>query len=186
MKKAKQVWEWLKEKNRPKGFSLKGFLVAVLTIIIFGGGYLASPYKLGASLTTDSVKCRVFIWEKKADPFQIEIFQGDYVTFQFVKEDIPEENWEFFKDLRIIKKVGCASGSYLECQMGICRCDGQQIITQTNEEISNHTFTFSGEIPPTKVFLIGDSDTSYDGRYWGLTSLGGLQGKVRRCLYTKE
>jgi signal peptidase I len=175
------IKEHLKSNFKPKQL--------LLTILISAGivtAFLIQPYRLGGTITTRSINCLAFIWEKKNPNKQLQFRKGDYVNFRVSQEDLSEKEYEFFKNLKLVKKVGCGPGDYLECGFGICTCNGEMIISALNERFSSKAFNYSSQIPPTHVFLLGDNDASYDGRYWGLTSVNTITGVVKKCLYTSK
>lgn len=145
--------------------------------------YYAIPVKIGAAFDTHSVDCLAFMYKEK--PFTGPPIAGDYVLFKFREADLSAEYWDVFKDMRLIKRVGCAGGSYLECGFGKCQCDGRLIVSALSEKFSERGWTYSGVAPPGEVFLIGDDEASYDGRYWGLLPEENIVGVVSKCLWKR-
>ena len=150
----------LKQRFKPRRLVLSIVFPAALLVL-----YLISPIKIGAALDTHSVDCLSFLYQER--PFTRPPAAGDYVLFLFKKEDLSPEYWEVFKDMKLIKRVGCAGGSYLECSFGKCTCDGKTVVKGLAEKFSSRAWNYSGVVPPGKVFLVGEDDASYDGRYWG-------------------
>lgn len=170
----------LKNRFRPKQLAMTLIISAVLI-----GGFLAQPYRFGAAPTTNSIDCRAYIWKKALYGKEVIFNQGDYVNFRLQGYGKTPEEKAMFEKLRFIKKVGCGPGNFLECGFGVCKCNGIEILTSIDERLATKAFNFTGQIPPTHLFLIGDNEKSYDGRYWGLTETSHLIGVVEKCLYWK-
>ncbi|QTA78505.1 Putative conjugative transfer signal peptidase TraF [Desulfonema limicola] len=167
-----------------KRFSLKKLIISLLIPAFLAVLYALSPIGFGAALDTKSVNCQAFLYHKK--PYPHPPVKDDYVLFRFKEGDLSPEYYDVFKDMRLIKKVGCAPGSFLECQFNTCRCDGMTIVNSIAEKFSSQVWTYSGVIPPGQIFLIGDHDSSYDGRYWGLVPEANLVGVVNKCLMKRK
>lgn len=171
----------LKKRFKPRQLALT---LAISAMCV--GLFFMQPYRIGAATQTNSIDCKAFVWKKQIGDDPIDFSHGDYVTFKFLEGDLSPEYYEFFKKLKLVKKVGCAPGSYLECGFGVCRCDGVEIVTSIDEKFAAQAFTHQGQIPPTHVFLIGDNPVSYDGRYWGLTPVRNLVGVVEKCIWWRK
>ncbi len=96
------------------------------------------------------------------------------------KQDVPRAGYVLFeRDLteiggkprqRIIKKVGCAEGQFLQVSGRDYFCDGTWL--GRAKEVSRSgkpttPFVYEGRVPPGRVFVAGTHNDSYDSRYFG-------------------
>ena len=65
---------------------------------------------------------------------------------------------------QIVKRVGCGSLSRIQVKDKVFYCDENPI----GEAFRYDFMPMNGIIPEDKVFLIGDHQSSYDSRYFGL------------------
>lgn len=141
-----------------KSSIFKNRLVIVLICLI--AGYFAS--KIPGRITickTKSVKYCVY-WTV---PYRIEsdiILEDKYIR-AIIDIDLPNADC---KPCQIVKRVGCDSLSQIQVKDKIFFCDGNQI----GEVFRDDFIVTNGIIPADKVFLIGDHQSSYDSRYFGL------------------
>jgi conjugal transfer pilin signal peptidase TrbI len=112
--------------------------------------------------TTNSVKYKVF-WTSSPDAEPLK--RGMYVRSS---KFIDLQSYES-KQYSIIKKIGCMSGDRLDEKNGSYYCNG---IFFCKSLTGRENFHFAGVIPDESVFLVGDSQTSYDSRYFGLARTG--------------
>lgn len=182
----KHVRERFRPTQLKKRFKSKQLVMTLLMSVLIIGGFLSQPYRFGAAPTTDSIDCLAYIWKKALYDDVVDFKRGDYVTFRLKGVGETPEEKAMFEKLRLIKKVGCAPGEYLECGFGVCKCNGIEILSSIDERMATKAFNYTGEVPPTKLFLIGDNEKSYDGRYWGLTGVEHLIGVVEKCIYKRQ
>ena len=136
----------------------KNRLVIVSVCLI--AGYFAS--KVPGRITickTKSVKYCVY-W---TTPYNIdsETKLKDRYIRAIIDIDLPNTDC---KPCQIVKRVGCDSLSPIQVKDKVFYCDGNPI----GEAFRDDFMPMNGIIPEDKVFLIGDHQSSYDSRYFGL------------------
>ena len=152
-------------KNRRIKIGRKEICIAALAVLFFMVG-MAIPRHLTVT-KTDSVRYRVF-WEKgKGNPSR-----GDYVRLPLIEPQIG------CSPCSIVKRIGCLAGDTLKTEGLNYFCNGQ-FMGQAKTSITHAHFIYNGIIPPGRVFLIGDKETSYDSRYFGLKALADIETKLR-------
>lgn len=119
--------------------------------------------------TTNSVKYKVF-WTSSPDAEPLK--RGMYVRSS---KFIDLQSYES-KQYSIIKKIGCMSGDRLVEKNGSYYCND---IFFCKAIPGNNNFHFDGIIPDESVFLVGDSQTSYDSRYFGLAKTGEIDALLK-------
>ncbi len=143
-------------------------LLLSLLLAGFAGSFL--PGRISVTLTP-SVKHRV--WWLSQDTSQVR--HGQYVLFQLPSTNLAgmtvPETVVNGQDIRAIKRVGCDEGETLNRRGRDFFCE-EEFLGHAKEQSKNREpltpFLFSGEIPPGKVFLVGDHPDSFDSRYFGL------------------
>jgi conjugal transfer pilin signal peptidase TrbI len=86
------------------------------------------------------------------------------VLFEHLDTYLPEG------ETHLVKRLGCVEGQYLSRLNLQFYCDGKEIAiahVQDSTGKSLPIFHFTGVIPAGKAFAVGDTDNSYDSRYWG-------------------
>ena len=120
-------------------------------------------------VTTNSVKYRVF-WTSSPDSEPLK--SGMYVR---LVKFIDVRGYKA-KQYRIVKRIGCMSGEKLVEKNGRCYCNDIFFCKSLPEKKNFH---FAGTIPDESVFLVGDSRTSYDSRYFGLAKTGEIDALLK-------
>lgn len=119
--------------------------------------------------TTNSVKYKVF-WT--ASPDSEPLKKGMYVrSVKFI--DVQGHK---AKRYSIIKRVGCMSGDKLIEKNCSYYCNE---ILFCKSRPGKDNFHYAGIIPDESVFLVGDSQTSYDSRYFGLAKTGEIDALLK-------
>ncbi|WP_233981870.1 S26 family signal peptidase [Pectobacterium versatile] len=111
---------------------------------------------------TGSVK-PIILWKTG----EHEVNQNDYVLFKYDHALLPRPMW-------LTKKIGCMTGQYLVRRNRHFFCNDLLIAIALEVDSQNHMlpfFTYDGVIPEGKAFVVGDTDQSFDSRYWGFISL---------------
>lgn len=144
----------------------------MLLLSLFLAGIAGSflPGRVSVTLTP-SVKHR--IWWLSSDTTQVR--HGRYVLFRLPYarlEGMPvPEPVVIGEDIRVIKRVGCDEGESLWRSGRDFFC-GDEFLGHAKERSQKGEplvpFPFVGEIPPGRVFLVGDHPDSFDSRYFGL------------------
>lgn len=135
-------------------------IIAIITVIMFFVGAYVTGHLLIAK--TQSLNYKVFwkssIW--KCDTEKA-LKKGEYILF------------EFAPDVYYVKRVACMPGQSLQVLEGIWFCGSKKIkdgVSITHSKATGkklQQFDFYGIIPENKYFVIGDSQDSFDSRYWG-------------------
>ncbi len=74
----------------------------------------------------------------------------------------------------IVKRIGCMPGDRLVSNGYNFYCNGDYL-GEAKTDAPYAPFDFNGSVPPGKVFLVGDKDTSYDSRYFGFKPLNEIE-----------
>ena len=82
----------------------------------------------------------------------------------------------------LTKRVGCRPGQRLRIDDLRFYCDENFLRSALRGVMSRQQmmtpFSYDGEIPSGKLFLIGDNSDSYDSRYFGFIDAGQVFGRV--------
>jgi conjugal transfer pilin signal peptidase TrbI len=148
----------------------KRLIIAGLCLL---AGYFTAKIVERITITGNhSVKYTLF-WHSAPDVAKI--VHGQYVRLK-APVALPGYNC---KPCNITKKVGCRAGDHLVNKGGRFFCNDKLIC----KALTGHEpFDFSGTIPDGKVFLIGDSQDSYDSRYFGFIEEGDIDAILRPIL----
>ncbi|MBB6117748.1 conjugal transfer pilin signal peptidase TrbI [Rahnella inusitata] len=98
--------------------------------------------------------------------------QNEYVLFEHLDKYLPEG------ETHLVKRLGCVEGQYLSRLNLQFYCDGNEIAIAHMQDSTGKSlpiFNFTGVVPPGKAFAVGDTDNSYDSRYWGFIELSKAQ-----------
>lgn len=98
--------------------------------------------------------------------------KGDYVRFEFNHPLILGNS-----KVILTKRIVCESGDIVRTEGVNVFCNERMVAKGLERTASGEPLTvyqFAGEIPTGKVLLLGDSDDSFDGRYWGLIDRNNL------------
>lgn len=99
--------------------------------------------------------------------------KGDYVRFPFQHPLVLNNS-----EVLLTKRIACGAGDVVKTVGSEIHCNGQKMAVALAKTASGKALTpyaFAGPIPAGQVLLLGDTEDSFDGRYWGLVSLNGLQ-----------
>ena len=77
------------------------------------------------------------------------------------------------KPCSIVKKIGCMAGDTLIEKDGSYYCNDVFVCKSLP---GRGNFIFSGQIPDSSMFIIGDNDMSYDSRYFGFAKVEDIDG----------
>lgn len=143
----------------------------VFGCIILGAMVSFIPGRITITIT-DSVKYHLF-WSLKANSAKLK--NGDYIRF---KKSIDADLDGFDCDpCSIVKRVGCISGKDLQKEGDSYFCQGK-LIGKRNGEVKGKPFVFNGKIPANHLFVIGDSQNSYDSRYFGFIKIEDIDANL--------
>lgn len=98
--------------------------------------------------------------------------QDQYALFEHFDTYLPEG------ETHLVKRLGCMEGQYLNRLNYQFYCDGKEIaIAHAKDSMGKSLplFHFTGVIPAGKAFAVGDTDNSYDSRYWGFIDINKAQ-----------
>lgn len=132
----------------------------VIVFICLVAGYFAS--KIPGRITlckTKSVQYCVY-WTMPYNTDSQITLENKYIR-AILDIDLPNTDC---KPCQIVKRVGCDSLSLVQVKNKTFYCDGNPI----GEAFRDDFIAADGIIPEDKVFLIGDHQSSYDSRYFGL------------------
>ena len=104
------------------------------------------------------------------------IEKGDYVTFEFSHPIVREG-----QTVRLTKRVSCMPGDRLMTQGRYLYCNDRfvgEALRQTESGKPLEPFVLNDIIPAGQVYVSGDSDNSFDSRYWGLLDIAQLSRVV--------
>lgn len=142
--------------------------IAVIGLTLAWGAFLAS-HRWVWNLS-DSVNPRVGYLSDAP------VKRGDYVHFDFHHPLLFDD-----QPVKLTKRLACEAGDIVTTVERDLYCNGRFVahaLTTTGSGKPLAVFVLDGPIPPGKVLLLGDSDTSFDGRYWGLMDRDRLQKVV--------
>jgi type IV secretory pathway protease TraF len=106
---------------------------------------------------------------------------GDFVTIAAVNAAANYAAARGFTDRtdRFIKRVAATTGQTVCADGARISIDGRSAATRAEYDSSGRALpTWSGcrTLSEDEVFLLGDTDDSFDGRYWGPTPLSHIDG----------
>lgn len=149
------------------------FLAAILSLIFLGPWHLAV-------MQHESVHFKFAVWRAVGKSYQPAA--GEYVMFIFSGDD--PNGMGLKKGYSLTKRVGCTAGQVISVSDdGRFYCNGQYLGAALSRSPASKKnlvrAAFDGSpIPEGKVFMIGDIQTSYDSRYWGLADVNDIYGVV--------
>lgn len=156
-------------------------MIFLISLLLAGlaGSFL--PGRISITLTP-SVKHR--IWWLSQDTSNVR--RGQYVLFHLPHSNLAgmavPKTVVIGQDIRAIKRVGCDEGEDLKLKGRDFFC-GDEFLGHAKERSQQGEplmpALFSGEIPPGKVFLVGDHPDSFDSRYFGLVEKSNYQAWAR-------
>lgn len=138
----------------------------LIPILIVAGIFATLMDKVVWNLT-DSVSHRFGFISSEAPQ------KGDYVVFDF-RHPLILDN----KQVRLTKKYICEAGDFIETKNRDIYCNNVNLgsaLEQTESGKQLEVFKWKGIIPEGKVFVIGDSASSFDSRYWGFVDYSSLR-----------
>ena len=142
--------------------------LALLIFLLVIAGLL--PAHISVTLTP-SLHHRVFFLIFNPDPQRID--KGDYVLLNIdqgiIRQFIDKQHAD-----KIMKIVGCTSGSFLRVEGKDYYCDGVFLghakdVSLAGKPLNN--YVFNGTIPGGRLFVIGEHKDSLDSRYFGLVNV---------------
>lgn len=154
-------------------------VTAIILLAAFFSIIFLGPWQL-AVMQHQSVHFKFAVWRPVDSGYQP--VPGEYVMFMFSGED--PNGMGLKKGYSLTKRVGCTAGQVVSVsEDGSFYCDGKFLgMALSRSPISRKSLvwaTFDGKpIPEGKVFMIGDIETSYDSRYWGLADVNDIYGVV--------
>lgn len=109
---------------------------------------------------------------------------GDLVSVQSVNAAPVYVRARDFSDRtdKFIKRIAATSGQVVCAQDDHISIDGAQVVTRlAHDKMGRALPSWSGcrTLKADEVFLLGDTDDSFDGRYWGPVSLRAVDGPWR-------
>lgn len=105
--------------------------------------------------------------------------KGDYATFLKSFEIIKDG-----KELRLTKKFKCGPGDYIKTVGRALYCNDDLLgvaLDRTGSGKPLYPFQWDGPIPEGKAFMLGDTEDSFDSRYWGFMDINKLE-KVKAII----
>lgn len=140
--------------------------IAILSVVVLGVYYVESHL---VTISSDSVRATV-AWLTEGTPQK-----GDYATYTLDIRPYHYLDTEVFKKDSIVvtKKVACVAGETLTTQNHHVFCNGEHIaVAKTTSQNGKPlaAFEWNGVIPDGKSFLLGESNDSFDSRYWGFAN----------------
>lgn len=153
----------------PKSSLIKNRLFIALCCLV--AAVVVSTITAHITITiTPSVDPRVF-WTLQVDKDEdFKVARDSYIRAR-VTIDFPSQPCV---NCSIVKRVGCAPGSYLETRGKDFYCDGSFIGKAKRQDFMR----FNLRLSKGQVFLIGDNPRSYDSRYFGLVNKNAIDAKL--------
>jgi len=142
----------------------KSLSTALLLICMLIGSYIVNHILIPA---THSVSPKL-LWRSGGIPKK----QNDYMMFVLNDDYLPEG------ETHLVKRLGCIEGQYLKKLNRQFYCDGKEIAIAAVQDSTGKqlpVFSFTGVIPKGKAFAVGDTDNSYDSRYWGFMDISAAE-----------
>jgi len=113
--------------------------------------------------------------------------KGDYVNFLFThellanREDLNDAKDNISNKFRLTKKLTCVPGDRLKTVEKNLYCNGEKVATALDRTGSGkplQPFQWDGMIPKGKAIVLGETDDSFDSRYWGFIDIEKLNKVV--------
>ncbi len=104
------------------------------------------------------------------------IDKGEYVEFEFSHPIVREG-----ETVRLTKRVACMPGDVLTTKGRYLFCNDKflgEALPKTESGKLLDAFVLNDVIPEGFVYLSGDSENSFDSRYWGLMDISNLHRVV--------
>jgi len=110
--------------------------------------------------------------------------KGDYVHFLFShdllagRQDMEAARDKLTQQFWLTKKLVCVPGDQLKTIARDLYCNGEKIATALQRTGSGKplaVFLWNGAIPEGKALVLGDSEASFDSRYWGFVDIEKLK-----------
>jgi conjugal transfer pilin signal peptidase TrbI len=144
--------------------SISTIKIIMLIVLLSIAGLL--PAHISVTLTP-SLSHRVFFLI--FNPDRNSIRKGDYIMIYMNKQIASQLSDKPDTD-RIMKIVGCMSGSFLTVVKKDYFCENEYLgkakdVSLAGKPVSN--FVFNGTIPSGSLFVIGQHKDSFDSRYFG-------------------
>ncbi len=137
------------------------FISAIRSLVVAGGstlllmGLAQWGWSHVARNASHSVHPKWFILER----YPV-VKKGDYVFFPWSDPRLARG-----RELILVKRVACLPGERLLVGRGQAVCEGEVLGRLRTEP---PPVEFEGVIPEGKLFVMGDSEDSFDSRYFGL------------------
>ena len=162
---------------------IKPKIYAVIILVVIAGAAVPEYF---AVTTTKSLNKRIYFIDKGTRLEKLRT--GDYVMFSLLKskqgDELPvklvkliEEDGEALQ----IKRVGCCAGELLHHIGNEFYCQNKWIARTKDYSLDGERiekFNFSGIIPESNIFVVGDHIDSYDSRYFGFIKAKDIIAKV--------
>lgn len=133
-------------------------------------------YKISI-ITSNSVEFRIALLEPYS--FRTDLQNGDYIRFLWRGTDPNQQG--LTSEMPLLKKVACTEGQHLIVRAKEVFCDGHPIGLVRDKNLKGEPlkpFLHEGVIPQGKFFVMGDTYSSYDSRYFGLINRWWITEKV--------
>jgi type IV secretory pathway protease TraF len=113
------------------------------------------------------------------------VVRGSVVTMDAGKLNLAYVRAPGFGDAgdRFLKRVAAMKGDTVCSEAGVITINGQPVAEARVQDSSGAALpSWSGcvTLAEADVFLLGDTSSSFDGRYWGVTSLADIEGPWRK------
>lgn len=107
--------------------------------------------------------------------------RGDFVTvaaFEVAREYAVLRGYADRSD-RFLKRIAAMEGQLVCAEGETISIDGAEVATRTERDAEGHTLpSWDGcrRLGAGELFLLGDTDDSFDGRYWGPVAIDLIEG----------
>ncbi|MBE1301830.1 MAG: signal peptidase I [Alteromonadaceae bacterium] len=151
-------------------------LPLVLSVLFWGAmlTYLTDRFSiLVPAQKSVCLKARFFI----VDHYQTHVEKGDLAVFIYHKDAGPLSVGD-----KVIKKVAATGNDIVQLEQGELSVNGEPVATKPMQRmlaalgLSDALLTQHKILPSDEIFVTGETENSFDSRYWGTIKSSAIQG----------